>query len=286
MRATTAQNELTYSSVASAGTCAAPYHFGFQGQETDDEIKGEGNSVAFKYRVHDPRLGRFLSVDPLLMDYPWNSPYAFAENRVIDGRDLEGREWENFMSKFKNPGELEVKLPNEQTAQQQSYRITVSNPSVSFLDMKSIFRLEPHSLLSNSKATFNAPVNGEGQPSQFKEGSYIKIDILGPFNNGYVMVESIEESENVISATFVTMEGHIEKGVITFSLSQNENGDVTFSINSSSEVDQGVASLPLVEGFSREQQSESWKEVLNNFAETSGGEASEPEVEITDPEKD
>jgi uncharacterized protein (TIGR02594 family) len=38
-------------------------------------------------------LGRFLSVDPLFKEYAWNSTYAFAENRVIDGIDLEGSEW-------------------------------------------------------------------------------------------------------------------------------------------------------------------------------------------------
>lgn len=43
--------------------------------------------------MHDARLGRFLSVDPLAPEYPWNSTYAFAENRVIDGIDLEGAEW-------------------------------------------------------------------------------------------------------------------------------------------------------------------------------------------------
>ncbi|WP_170265190.1 DUF6973 domain-containing protein, partial [Salibacter halophilus] len=66
--------------------------YGFQGQEKDDEIKGSGNSIAFKYRIHDPRLGRFFSVDPLAKDYPHNSPYAFSENRVIDGVELEGAE--------------------------------------------------------------------------------------------------------------------------------------------------------------------------------------------------
>lgn len=70
------------------------YRFGFQGQEGDDEVSGEGNSYAFKYRIHDPRLGRFLSVDPLEPEYPWNSTYAFAENSVIAGRDLEGREFD------------------------------------------------------------------------------------------------------------------------------------------------------------------------------------------------
>ncbi len=69
------------------------YRYGFQGQENDNELKGTGNSVNFKYRVHDPRIGRFLSIDPLTKEYPWNSPYAFSENRVIDGIDLEGLEY-------------------------------------------------------------------------------------------------------------------------------------------------------------------------------------------------
>ena len=43
--------------------------------------------------MHDPRVGRFFAVDPLFRTYPHNSPYAFAENRVIDGIELEGLEW-------------------------------------------------------------------------------------------------------------------------------------------------------------------------------------------------
>lgn len=62
----------------------------FQGQERMDEVKGAGNSWDYKYRMHDPRLGRFFAVDPLSAKYPWNSNYAFSENRVIDGIELEG----------------------------------------------------------------------------------------------------------------------------------------------------------------------------------------------------
>jgi RHS repeat-associated protein len=68
------------------------YRYGFQGQEKDDEIKGSGNSLNYRYRMHDPRLGRFFAVDPLKHEFPWNSPYAFSENRVIDGVELEGLE--------------------------------------------------------------------------------------------------------------------------------------------------------------------------------------------------
>ncbi len=33
-----------------------------------------------------------MSVDPLAMQYTYNSPYAFSENRVVDARELEGLE--------------------------------------------------------------------------------------------------------------------------------------------------------------------------------------------------
>lgn len=36
---------------------------------------------------------RFFAIDPLSPEYPHNSPYAFSENRVIDGVELEGLEY-------------------------------------------------------------------------------------------------------------------------------------------------------------------------------------------------
>jgi hypothetical protein len=58
----------------------------------DDGVKGSGNSINYKYRMHDPRLGRFFCVDPIAHEYPFNSPYAFSENNVIHARELEGLE--------------------------------------------------------------------------------------------------------------------------------------------------------------------------------------------------
>ena len=46
--------------------------------------------------MHDPRVGRFFAVDPLFRKYPWNSTYAFSENRVLDGVELEGLEHLNL----------------------------------------------------------------------------------------------------------------------------------------------------------------------------------------------
>ena len=60
------------------------YRYGFQDQEGDDEISGKGNSWNYTYRMHSSRVGRFFAVDPLTAQYPWNSPYSFSENVVID----------------------------------------------------------------------------------------------------------------------------------------------------------------------------------------------------------
>ncbi|MBL0913750.1 MAG: hypothetical protein IBJ09_15395, partial [Bacteroidia bacterium] len=68
------------------------YRYGYQGQERDDEAKGSGNSLNFEYRMHDPRIGRFFTVDPLAAQYAYNSPYAFSENKVVHTIELEGME--------------------------------------------------------------------------------------------------------------------------------------------------------------------------------------------------
>jgi RHS repeat-associated protein len=70
------------------------YRFGFNGKENDNEIQGDGNSYDFGARIFDSRLGRWLSLDPLMAKYPDISPYVFCVNNPIifidpDGRDIE-----------------------------------------------------------------------------------------------------------------------------------------------------------------------------------------------------
>ncbi len=68
------------------------YRYGFQGQEKDDEVKGEGNSLNFNNRMHDPRVGRFFAIDPLYREFPYYSPYQFAGNNPIYALEFEGLE--------------------------------------------------------------------------------------------------------------------------------------------------------------------------------------------------
>lgn len=55
-------------------------------------MKGEGNSVNYKYRMHDPRIGRFFAIDPLTAKYPWYTPYSFSGNIVVNAIEIEGLE--------------------------------------------------------------------------------------------------------------------------------------------------------------------------------------------------
>ena len=81
------------------------YRYGFNGKENDNEVKGEGNQQDYGMRIYDPRLVRFLSVDPLTKSYPNISPYPYAMNRPIDGIDLDGLEWIHFNVKFSRNSE-------------------------------------------------------------------------------------------------------------------------------------------------------------------------------------
>ena len=77
------------------------YRWNFQNQEKDSET----GLIVYKYRMYDPETGRFKSTDPLEPEYPWNSSYAFSENRVIDGIELEGLEYVSVNDAGINPDE-------------------------------------------------------------------------------------------------------------------------------------------------------------------------------------
>jgi|GEM_PF-6303047 len=64
------------------------YNYKFQEQELQ-----ETGFYAFKWRNYDPSMGRFFNVDPLSEKYAYQSHYNFSENRLTDGREIEGLEY-------------------------------------------------------------------------------------------------------------------------------------------------------------------------------------------------
>jgi RHS repeat-associated protein len=67
---------------------STPVRYKFQEQEHDEAT----GWIAFKWRNHDPTIGRFFNVDPLSEKYLYNSTYAFSENKVTSHVELEGLE--------------------------------------------------------------------------------------------------------------------------------------------------------------------------------------------------
>ncbi|WP_159447913.1 RHS repeat domain-containing protein [Salegentibacter salinarum] len=62
----------------------------YQGQEFTEDLGL--NTHEWKYRMSDPAIGRFWQIDPLAEDYTYNSTYAFQENKMGMGVELEGLE--------------------------------------------------------------------------------------------------------------------------------------------------------------------------------------------------
>ena len=74
-----------------------PYKFGFNGKMNDNEVKGGfGLQQDYGMRIYDPRVGRFLSLDPLQAHFPWYTPYQFSGNTPIQAVDLDGREERHY----------------------------------------------------------------------------------------------------------------------------------------------------------------------------------------------
>jgi len=77
------------------------YKYSSQGQEKQTETGWS----SYHWRNYDASMARFFNVDPLSEDYAYQSHYNFSENRVVDGRELEGLEWQSTKRAQDLPGD-------------------------------------------------------------------------------------------------------------------------------------------------------------------------------------
>ena len=110
-------------------SAADGYRFGFNGKESDAETYGSGNIYDYGFRIYNPRLGKFLSVDPLTKEYAWYTPYQFAGNKPIAAKDLDGLEEYIVIRWYDSNEQLSftsvLKVPNK-------YQIAGNNGSIYF----------------------------------------------------------------------------------------------------------------------------------------------------------
>jgi RHS repeat-associated protein len=87
------------------------YRYGFGGLEKTDELKGSGNQYTTLFREYDPRLGRWLSLDPAMAKYPGQSPYVAFNNNPIFFTDPFGDDPPEGFKKHTGQGGRDVFLP-------------------------------------------------------------------------------------------------------------------------------------------------------------------------------
>ncbi len=104
--------------ISSRTNSSDAYRYGFNGKEKEED--GEFGSLThydYGFRIYNPGIGRFLSVDPLTKDYAMLTPYQFASNSTIAGIDLDGLEFYyaadgSYIGQYGTSTELRV-VPSE-----------------------------------------------------------------------------------------------------------------------------------------------------------------------------
>jgi RHS repeat-associated protein len=111
------------------------YRYGFNGKELDKEVV----QYDYGFRIYDPRLVRFKSVDPIAKKYPELTPYQFASNSPIWGIDRDGKEfvvnnwlWDIWMDwEFGDPtGIKSLKSGYEEKAAIATHQMSYNNKNV------------------------------------------------------------------------------------------------------------------------------------------------------------
>lgn len=261
------------------------YKYGYNGKENDVET-GYQN---YGFRMYDPNLARFISLDPLTKIYPELTPYQFASNRPISGIDLDGREVENFIFGMKKKifGVSSLKMNNLNTVigevQQQSYTINIGDPTRTVNELQNQIAKDINSIYGTDKGTFE--FEKQQKPDQITKGDFINIDPGLKGLDMAVKVADVQTYDNNkigtdvphtgFSLTFRTLEGHVEVGSIKFTALEFTNPETgaksfQFNISSTSQIDNGLATT-ILNGFARKAQQQVWQQVLKNVSVYMGG---------------
>ena len=176
------------------------YRFGFNGKEKDDEgMGGGGSTYDYGFRIYNPQIAKFLSVDPLTKSFSAYTPYQYAANTPISAIDLDGAEAEIVIYSHYYIEEFNCALQNGDAGRVQELYNTVLTDNAKDQWQESFFRK-----------------NGgeQGKPSTFNiceaENPYNYVDIvdhtgkhLGRINYGDDGTGTITNSDGE-SVVFVT----------------------------------------------------------------------------------
>ena len=132
------------------------YRYGFNGKEKDQEgLGGGGSTYDYGFRIYNPQIAKFLSLDPLFRSYPWYTPYQFAGNNPIKYIDLDGLE--KWLLKINFGGKLIIPIANwsyikYNTTKMVGLSLGIASDDIG-TEIGSIFRMAPNKGLLNFRPT-------------------------------------------------------------------------------------------------------------------------------------
>jgi RHS repeat-associated protein len=159
---------------------AGEYRYGFNGMEKDDEVSGEGNSYDFGARFYNSRVGRWLSVDPMVSKYPNLSPYNYVSNTPINAIDPNG-EWIIFING--------LNLDPSQGGNPNYWRTTATGDVIKNWDIAAMIKI----------GDFNASyVDGSGTNTavDLSDEARYKTGYYKAMQDAPVLINNLEKDEN------------------------------------------------------------------------------------------
>ena len=170
------------------------YVYGFNGKRKDQDGEfGSGVHYDYGFRIYNPQIGRFLSKDPISLQYPMLTPYQFASNKPINGIDLDGLEWTLVINSPEISAKLKDAIKNGNIIEQR--RLTYWAINNNFPDKWSAEKAvsHAHKLYNDAgRLTYN-PYDESGITVYLK--SY--LDNEGNYTTDAEKAESIDVSDEI-----------------------------------------------------------------------------------------
>lgn len=165
------------------------YRFGFNGKEMDNETYGSGNVYDYGFRIYNPRLGRFLSIDPLTRKFPAYTPYQYASNMPVTATDLDGLESSKDKNETVNPSTppssnkpLQDNLPQPKRPEglvpptQPTTQLPTTPPGASPLKPNAPTNYVEQSIPFNKPQAAYLPVEGVGVEGSFSIKGVVNVN--------------------------------------------------------------------------------------------------------------
>jgi RHS repeat-associated protein len=207
---------LNISALSSTAPLSNPNTFDtFQGQEKVDDF--DIGWIQFKWRNHDPAIGRFFNVDPLAESFYYNSTYAFSENKVTNHIELEGLEAYPALAKFKAQGQaMANRLSNRINKMGSSVRNFFSPPDIK----------QPVGIINGSESASGNDAN-EKSPDDVDKVIYRDFDNFSDAKDAFGLSKGFKGGRNFFGTSREKLE---EMGATEEAMSQSFKGESKIKI--------------------------------------------------------